>query len=71
MAQHEHKFCPRCNADFECKVGNITDCQCNQIHLQYEERIYIESLFTDCLCIHCLQQLQQQYTVLRKKEFDF
>ena len=71
MAQHEHKNCPRCNTDFECKVGNITDCQCNQITLNYEERVYIESLFSDCLCINCLRRLKENYTALRKKEFDF
>jgi len=71
MANHENKNCPRCNSSFQCKAGSITECQCNQIKLSNEERIYIESLYTDCLCINCLSILQQQYLMLRKKNFDF
>ncbi len=71
MANHENKNCPRCNALFECKVGNVLECQCSQIKLNYEERVYVESLYTDCLCINCLHTLQQQYLMLRKKTFDF
>ena len=28
MPAHETKYCERCNAAFECKPGNITECQC-------------------------------------------
>ena len=71
MANHENKNCPRCNSAFECKVGNVLECQCNKIKLSYEERIYIEGLYTECLCINCLTTLQQQYLMIRKKTFDF
>ncbi|MDE3142544.1 MAG: cysteine-rich CWC family protein [Bacteroidota bacterium] len=71
MAHHENKNCPRCNTSFECKVGNVLECQCSQVKLKYDERVYVESLYTDCLCINCLRILQQQYLMLRKKTFDF
>ena len=71
MATHETKPCPRCKRNFECKVGNIAECQCCQIQLSYEERVFIESKYTDCLCLQCLKTLQFQYTLYRNNIFKF
>jgi len=67
MAKHEIKKCPRCLTPFECKVGNVLACQCSGIKLSYHEAVYVESHYTDCLCIHCLRIMQQQYIHLHKK----
>lgn len=64
MPQHETKKCPRCTREFECKVGNISECQCSQVILSYEERAFIEQKYIDCLCGQCLQTLQFQYKSL-------
>ncbi len=66
MCRHEEKKCPRCNRAFECKAGSITQCQCSAIRLSAEERIYVESKFEDCLCIHCLAFLQKEYAVFKE-----
>jgi hypothetical protein len=58
MPQHESKNCPRCSRNFECKVGNIAECQCSQVNLTHEERVFIEEKYIDCLCGQCLQALQ-------------
>jgi hypothetical protein len=47
MPQHENKSCPRCNKTFECKVGNVLECQCSQIQLSYEEKVFIEDKYAD------------------------
>ena len=60
MPQHENKKCPRCNNTFECKVGNVLECQCDQILLSYDEKTYIENMYMDCLCIDCLHLLRYQ-----------
>lgn len=61
MPAHEKKVCPRCHQIFECKVGNILECQCSQIYLTQEEQDYIANLnFEACLCLDCLKQLQSQ-----------
>lgn len=60
MPQHECKTCPRCSRDFECKAGSITQCQCNQVQLSEATNIYIQQQYNDCLCLACLQELQQQ-----------
>ena len=69
MAHHEIKQCCRCGNDFECKAGSITECQCSQIQLSNEERIYIEHKFPDCLCIDCLRFLQKEYMLVKKIHF--
>ena len=58
MCQHEEKKCPRCGASFECKVGNITECQCYGVTFTIEERAYLESKYEDCLCRGCLLELK-------------
>lgn len=58
MACHETKTCPRCSRPFECKVGNIAECQCSRVALNYEQRTYVEAQYIDCLCAQCLQALR-------------
>jgi hypothetical protein len=65
MPQHENKSCPRCNKTFECKVGNVLECQCSQIQLSYEEKVFIEDKYADCLCINCLHLLKYQYQIIK------
>jgi hypothetical protein len=67
MCKHEEKHCPRCNIVFECKAGSIALCQCSTIQLSVEERVYVESKFEDCLCVHCLQALQKEYLIFKEK----
>jgi len=57
MCRHESKKCPRCQLEFECKVGNILQCQCTAIQLTDAQIEYIGKLYSDCLCINCLRIL--------------
>jgi hypothetical protein len=59
MTKHEEKRCPRCNACFECKVGNVTECQCYGITLTAEQENFITANYKDCLCRNCLLDIQQ------------
>jgi hypothetical protein len=70
MCMHEDKYCPRCSKPFECKVGNITQCQCYGVQLAVEERAYIDSLFTDCVCRACLLQMKNDF-IHFKNQFIF
>lgn len=54
MEKHETKQCPCCGAAFECKPGNITQCQCYGIKLDEETKQYLEKKYGDCLCRACL-----------------
>ncbi|MDH5360346.1 MAG: cysteine-rich CWC family protein [Gammaproteobacteria bacterium] len=57
--KHESKQCPRCQAEFECKVGNIQLCQCSGVTLSDDEMAYLQEQYDDCLCARCLRSLQQ------------
>lgn len=67
MCLHETKNCARCHATFECKPGNISQCQCFETALTMEERIYIEQQFTDCLCNRCLREMKKEYVLFLDK----
>lgn len=67
MPLHEVKACPRCNYAFECKAGDITQCQCYGIQLSLEERAFIEDRYKDCLCANCLLQLKNRYLLFKEK----
>ncbi len=67
MSQHETKNCPRCRNPFECKPGNITQCQCYGVRFTAEEKAFIEQRYADCLCRECLLQLKNQVELFREK----
>jgi len=59
MAHHETVTCPRCKTAFECRVGAILQCQCQQVTLTEEERAYINATYKECLCANCLMIIHQ------------
>ncbi len=63
MCKHEDKYCPRCNRLFECKAGNISQCQCNDIQLSPAAKKLIEEQYNDCLCASCLLELSKPAAV--------
>jgi hypothetical protein len=67
MPVHEQKYCARCNGVFECKVGDIAHCHCNEIVLTLEERTFIEGKYQDCLCHQCLKDLKNKYLFFKEK----
>jgi hypothetical protein len=67
MPQHETKHCPRCMAPFECKAGNIAECQCSSITFSEEEKTYISNTYSDCLCRKCLLDMKHE---MRLKSFN-
>jgi len=62
MAHHESVICPRCKAAFECRAGNILQCQCQQVILTDEERAYISERYTECLCANCLTIIKESFS---------
>jgi len=63
MPCHETKYCPRCNAPFECKVGNVNECQCSGISFTDTEKDYIARRYADCLCRKCLLEIRHEMRV--------
>lgn len=67
MRKHEEKHCPRCNLLFECKPGNITQCQCYGILFSDEEKELVAAKHTDCLCHQCLIDMKNEFAVMPKQ----
>ena len=67
MCKHEEKNCPRCNSSFECKVGDIPNCQCYAVKLSDKERDFIAAKFTDCLCAGCMEAMKIDYHQIRQE----
>jgi len=61
MCKHETKACPRCKTVFECKVGDISKCQCYPVPLTDAERDFIARNYTDCLCAECIRLAKADY----------
>jgi hypothetical protein len=66
---HETRTCPRCGEAFQCKPGNITQCQCFGVELSLEESAFVEERYEDCLCRSCLMQLKNRYILFKEKYF--
>lgn len=67
MSLHETKNCPLCKSSFECKPGNIAQCQCFGIKLTDEQKAFIELRYNDCLCNNCLATLQNDIELFKEK----
>jgi len=67
MPLHEAKTCPRCKKSFECRVGDITNCQCNGLRFTAQEKAFIEERYSDCLCASCLLELKDKSILFREK----
>jgi hypothetical protein len=59
--KHEKKHCARCNSNFECKVGDIGNCQCSAIQLSAEEIAFLKEMYDDCLCMNCIYELKRRH----------
>jgi hypothetical protein len=78
--KHEIKSCPRCGSTFECKPGNITQCQCYAVAITKDEAAFIKEIYDDCLCANCLIKMKQifkekqilaYYSSLKSDKFEF
>lgn len=67
MPQHEPDSCPRCKQSFDCRAGDVLNCQCSSISLTIEEKSFIEERYTGCLCINCLKGLKNKYIFFKEK----
>ena len=66
--KHEQKTCPHCGAHFECKVGDIGNCQCN-IPLLPETKEFLSKTNYDCLCDGCLKHFDNLVKEAKKHRF--
>lgn len=51
------KQCQRCQIIFECNASDIKKCECYTIQLTEQAKVFINKNFENCLCLHCLIEL--------------
>ena len=69
MHKHEEKYCPKCNQIFVCKVGDVSNCQCNNVKLSAATLSFLEKTNFDCLCAGCMQQINEQVAQMQRYIF--
>lgn len=52
--------CPRCSEPFRCGVADTT-CACFGLNIGPVLRAQLARDYSTCLCVACLQELQQQF----------
>jgi hypothetical protein len=62
--KHEPKVCPACQVIFECRAGNIEQCQCRTVKLELAVQQRIEDTYTDCLCVDCLRKIRKEHFIV-------
>ena len=67
MCTDETKYCPRCKQAFECKAGNITQCQCYGFVIKEDLKVYMEQRYNDCLCKNCLEYLSVELNFFKER----
>ncbi|MEA3640616.1 MAG: cysteine-rich CWC family protein [Lamprobacter sp.] len=51
------KACPRCHADFECKVDDLRNCDCVAVKVSLPVLKSLQGQYEDCLCPNCLREI--------------
>ncbi|MBK1705698.1 cysteine-rich CWC family protein [Halochromatium glycolicum] len=53
---HGTKQCPRCGAQFECKVDDLRNCDCVAVKVSLPVLKTLQQRYSDCLCPSCLRE---------------
>lgn len=67
--QNKDKTCQRCKRTFYCQPENVAACQCAEVRLSEATRSYLKQARYDCLCKHCLSELNEMAEEARKSPF--
>jgi hypothetical protein len=58
--KQEQSSCPRCGKAFQCMATEIGNCDCYGLKLGEDASRYISEKYSECLCLQCLQEINQQ-----------
>lgn len=69
MDKHEEKYCPKCNNAFICRMGDITNCQCNTVEISEATNNFLSHTYFDCLCKDCLVKINHDVQLAKEYQF--
>ena len=67
--KHETLICKRCRQAFECKVGDISRCQCTAVAIGKKTIEFLETTSWGCLCENCLKEIDSLMQSLEHETF--
>ena len=67
--KHEIKICEKCQSGFECRMGDISRCQCTEVVLSPMTQQFLVQTDHDCLCKNCLTTLNNRLAILENETF--
>lgn len=60
-------YCPKCNASFTCRLGDVVNCQCYSVPLSQHTRDALAKTSMDCLCKNCLDKAESDSGIARQR----
>jgi len=69
VLKHETIVCKRCGLQFECKVGDVGNCQCSTVSLSGVTRKFLDNTYFGCLCANCLIEIEKKVLEIEGKPF--
>ena len=67
--KHEEKICQRCKDSFECKMGDIANCQCSAVQISQATSDFLATTNYDCLCQKCLSEVNKMVEFAQGQDF--
>ncbi len=62
MIEIPNNHCGNCGKNISCKVPDIQNCACSTIKLSPQTKSFLTKTYFDCLCNHCLEEINQKIT---------
>ncbi len=58
-SKYKSSDCPRCGKSFTCFL--FKHCPCEELEIPEDALEYIQLKYGECICIHCLREMIEEY----------
>lgn len=65
----KNKVCTHCKTPISCQPDAIGQCDCAQIQIHTDTKVFLRSSFHKCLCNACLEKMDQLVAQAKTNEF--
>lgn len=65
----KNKVCTQCKTPITCQPEAIDHCDCSQVQLSLDTRVFLRSSFHKCLCTPCLKKMNQLVSEAKSSVF--
>ncbi|TDS60151.1 cysteine-rich CWC family protein [Myroides indicus] len=65
----KNTVCTHCKKSLECKVDNISECECSNVPVSNDTRLFLSQTYHKCLCSACLSKIEKMIQYAKVNEF--